>query len=112
MFADAGSYLWLIPALPLLASVLIAVFGYRVLREKSHWVCVAGAVGACFFSILTLLAVARGSHDAQAYYTFFSAGDWHVEFSLQADGLTAIMLVTVTFIGTLIAIYSAGYMHH
>ena len=109
---DPRSYLWLIPALPLLASALIAVFGYRVLREKSHWVCIAGAVGACFFSILTLLAVARGFHGTQVYYTFFSAGDVHVDFALQADGLTAVMLVTVTFIGTLIAIYSAGYMHH
>ena len=32
-------------------------------------------------------------------------------FSLRADALTAIMLVMVTFIGTLIAIYSVGYMH-
>ena len=32
-------------------------------------------------------------------------------FTLRADALTAIMLCTVTFIGTLIAIYSVGYMH-
>jgi NADH-quinone oxidoreductase subunit L len=34
-----------------------------------------------------------------------------VGLTLRADSLTAIMLVTVTFIGSLIAIYSAGYMH-
>ena len=34
-----------------------------------------------------------------------------VGFTLRADGLTAIMLVMVTFIGTLIAIFSVGYMH-
>src|SRR5207253_2309336 len=34
-----------------------------------------------------------------------------VGFSLRADALTAIMLVMVTFIGSLIAIYAAGYMH-
>src|SRR5207253_9346388 len=34
-----------------------------------------------------------------------------VGFTLRADALTAVMLVTVTFIGSLIAIYSAGYMH-
>ena len=39
-----------------------------------------------------------------------NAGDVHANFSLRADGLTAVMLVMVTFIGSLIAIYSAGYM--
>jgi NADH-quinone oxidoreductase subunit L len=113
MLDDPRSYLWLIPALPLLASILIAVLGYPVLREKSHLVCIAGAVGACFFSTLALVAVARGFQAAPTtYYTFFSAGNVEVNFSLQVDGLTAVMLVTVTFIGTLIAIYSAGYMRH
>src|SRR5262249_8128454 len=32
-------------------------------------------------------------------------------FQLRADALTAVMLVTVTFVGTFIAIYSAGYLH-
>src|SRR5439155_13002809 len=45
------------------------------------------------------------------YYTWFQAGDVDVGFALRADPLTAIMLVTVTFIGTLIAIFAAGYMH-
>ena len=40
-----------------------------------------------------------------------SAGAVNVDFGLRADALTAIMLVMVTFIGTLIAIYSVGYMH-
>src|SRR5436853_235752 len=52
MFDDPGGYLWLIPALPLLASIIIAAFGYQILREKSHWVCIAGAAGACVFSCL------------------------------------------------------------
>jgi proton-translocating NADH-quinone oxidoreductase chain L len=112
MFDDPRSYLWLIPALPLLASILIAVFGYSVLREKSHWVCIAGAVGACVFSMLTLAAVADGYDGHAFYYKFFEAGNVRVDVTLQADGLTAVMLVTVTFIGSLIAIYSAGYMRH
>ncbi len=110
MFDDPRSYLWLIPALPLLASVLIALFGYRILRGQSHWVCITGAVGACTLSVCTLVAVSRGFEDYRVYYTFFAAGNVQVNFSLQADALTAVMLVTVTFIGSLIAIYSAGYM--
>jgi NADH-quinone oxidoreductase subunit L len=112
MFDDPRNYLWLIPALPLLASVLIAVVGYRFLREKSHWLCIAAAAAACALSICTLAAVANGFQGTAIYYTFFSVGNVVVRFSLQADGLTAVMLVMVTFIGTLIAVYSAGYMRH
>jgi NADH-quinone oxidoreductase subunit L len=49
--------------------------------------------------------------EIHTYYTWFHAGNVNVGFTLRADGLTAIMLVTVTFISSLIAIYSAGYMH-
>lgn len=100
MFDDPRSYLWLIPALPLLASVLIALFGYRILRGQSHWVCITGAVGACTLSVCTLVAVSRGFEDYRVYYTFFAAGNVQVNFSLQADALTAVMLVTVTFMGS------------
>jgi NADH-quinone oxidoreductase subunit L len=112
MFDDPRGYLWLIPVLPLAASVVIAALGYRILRGHSHWVCIAGAIAACFLSVMTLMAVERGFQEpAVNYFTLFEACDVRVHFSLQADGLTAVMLVTVTFIGSLIAIYSAGYMH-
>src|SRR5262249_20021305 len=43
--------------------------------------------------------------------TWFRAGDVDVRFLLRADPLTALMLVMITFIGSLIAIFSIGYMH-
>ena len=98
----------LIPLLPLLASIAIAVLGYPLLRQYSHWPCILGAAGACVLSVIILLG---GEAPTQRYYEWFRAGDVSVGFALQVDGLTAVMLVTVTFVGTLIAIYSAGYMH-
>jgi NADH-quinone oxidoreductase subunit L len=44
-------------------------------------------------------------------YTWFQTGTVKIEGALRADALTAIMLVTVTFVGSWIAIYSVGYMH-
>jgi len=46
-----------------------------------------------------------------ANYTWFKAGEVNASFGLRADPLSAIMLVTVTFIGSLIALFSVGYMH-
>jgi proton-translocating NADH-quinone oxidoreductase chain L len=98
----------LIPLLPLLASLLIAVLGYPLLRQHSHWPCIAGAAGSCAMSVLLLT---QGDMPVHRYYDWFNIGNVNVGFSLSVDGLTALMLVTVTFVGTLIAIYSAGYMH-
>ena len=114
MFEDPRSYLWLIPALPLLGAALTAALGPRCLRGQSHWPCILASIGACFLSVMTLIAVARGfpsGNGFPTYYEWFVAGDLTVAFSLRVDGLTAVMLVTVTFIGSLIAFYSVGYMH-
>jgi NADH-quinone oxidoreductase subunit L len=103
--------MWLIPSLPLLAAVATAFLGPRFFRQASHWPCVAGVAGAFLLSIGLFISVLNQKHALLAsYYTWFQAGLVDVGFNLRADGLTAIMLVTVTFVSTLIAIYSIGYM--
>jgi NADH-quinone oxidoreductase subunit L len=117
MFEDPGPYLWLIPALALLASVVTTFLGPRLLRGNSHWPCILGALAACVLSVFVLVAVASGDRTFHSEVNWFRVellgGETVVDasFALRADGLTAIMLVTVTFIGSLIAIYSSGYMH-
>src|SRR5262249_33556323 len=46
------------------------------------------------------------------YFTWFQAGNVGVGFSLRGDALDAIMLVMITFIGTLVASFSTRYTHH
>jgi NADH-quinone oxidoreductase subunit L len=114
--------LWLIPLLPLLGSIVIAAAGRRWFPDKCHIPCIAGAIGACVLSIIVFTAVgvsgpiSAGKDTAWIkVMTTDSSGKDVVSvaanFSVRADGLTAVMLVMVTFIGSLIAIYSAGYMH-
>jgi proton-translocating NADH-quinone oxidoreductase chain L len=106
--------LMMIPVLPLVGAGLITLLGPRLLRGQSHWPCILGAAGACVLSFIVLFTVGQTADDKLPahtfYYTWFQAGDVDVGFSLRADGLTAVMLVTVTFVGTLIAIFSVGYM--
>src|SRR6476660_5206719 len=133
--SDVRGYLWLIPALPLLAAV-IAFFGPRFLRGASHWPCWIAVAISCVLSFFVLGAVkgldevkppAReqaAEHAAPApehtggkteyvekYYQWARIGNVDVGLTLRADGLSAIMLVTVTFVGLLIVIFAAGYMH-
>ena len=105
--------LWMIPLLPLLGSVVIAAVGRRWFAEQCHLPCIAGAIGSCIFALVAFVGIASG--DGELFLTgqstpWISAGNVVVNFSLRADGLTVVMLVMVTFIGSLIAIYSAGYM--
>jgi NADH-quinone oxidoreductase subunit L len=121
--SDLRPLLWLIPALPLAAAVVTAFLGPKLLRAQSHWPCVLGAGAACVLSVMVFWAVwtAPGGEgekplQVQTYYTVFRTGPpenpvLDVSFSLRADALTAMMLVMITFISTLIAIYSIGYMH-
>jgi NADH-quinone oxidoreductase subunit L len=118
MFGDVGNYLWLIPALPLLGAAVTAFFGPWLLRRQSHWPAILGGAGAFVVALLVLAAVPEpGGGIGDRYYTWFQAGQpgeagsLDIGFTLRADGLTALMLATVTFIGTLIFIYSIGYMH-
>ena len=110
--SDVWSYVWLIPVLPLAASVLtalIAFFGRGAVRQQAHWPCIFGAVGACVLSFAVFFNMPQAG--SVYYYTWFQTGDADVGFHLRLDSLTVVMLMTVTFVGSLIAIYSAGYMH-
>src|SRR5262249_51983705 len=60
---------------------------------------------------LVFRAVVGDAAAVEVYATWFQAGDVNVGFTLRADALTAVMLVMVTFISSLIAIFSVGYMH-
>ncbi len=136
MFDNVYSYLWLIPVLPLVGSAVIALFGQRFLKGQSHWPCVLAAGTSALLSFGVLLAVHNDElpKDDQgrpitshSYGTFARLGPIEdipatrpkhpgqpmveIDYSLRADGLSAIMLVTVTFISTLIAIFAVGYMH-
>jgi NADH-quinone oxidoreductase subunit L len=108
---DMDVVLALIPLLPLAAAALTALLGYGALRQHSQWPCILGAVGAFVCSVILLNAVAQGGNSNVTYYPWFQAGTVDVGVTLRADGLSAIMCVTVTLVGSVIVIYSAGYMH-
>jgi NADH-quinone oxidoreductase subunit L len=107
-------YLWLIPGLPLLASVVIAFFGPRFLKRHSHWPCIVAVALSCVLSVAAFFAVKGAEGESPtgivAYYSWIQSGDVNVGINLRADALSTMMLVMITFIGSFIVIYSAGYM--
>jgi proton-translocating NADH-quinone oxidoreductase chain L len=103
-------------ALPLIACLLSALMGTnKTLAKLAHWPAIVGFGAAAILAIMVLLKVSGSSGDKVAFVqnlgTWFSVGRIDVALSISVDPLSAIMLATVTFIATWIALFSAGYMH-
>jgi NADH-quinone oxidoreductase subunit L len=102
----------LIPALPLLGFLVNGLLG----RRLPHTVVslIACLLPAAAF-VLTLGAFgtlrATGQPIAETLFTWAAAGTFNVEAALYFDQVTAVMCLVVTGIGTLIHVYSIGYMH-
>src|ERR1035437_3195284 len=107
--------LWLIPALPLLASGIIAV-NKQPKRKLAASLAIGSMVMAFLLSLCAFAAtLGHGEHGAFREVFGFNwiqfGGQW-MDIGWVLDPLTAIMLVLVTFVSTLIFIFSVGYMAH
>ena len=74
----------------------------------------AGVIGAAFIvgviAFVRLLAMPAGSALSCMLWPWIEAGSFKVDVALRFDALTAVMVLVVSGVGTLIHIYSAGYM--
>jgi len=109
-------HLWIILALPLAGAAINGLFGKRWPQSAVNSVAV-GSVTLAFLAVAELVReFALLSPDQipfiGSYYTWMVAGSFKVDFALQVDQLTVVMLLTVSFVGMLIHIYSTGYMAH
>ncbi len=58
-----------------------------------------------------LIQLPEGSILKQKLWDWIVVGDFNISLAFQFDALTAVMLLFITFVATLIHIYSVGYMH-
>ena len=108
--------LWIIPALPLAAVAINLLLGDR-LGKRGTAVLACGAVLAAFgFALRAVLHLAslpeHERHLTELAWTWMRVGDFSVDVSFLLDPLSAIMVLVVTGVGSLIHIYATGYMSH
>src|SRR5277367_4284574 len=109
-------HLWIILALPLAGAAINGLFGKRWPQSAVNSV----AVGSVTLAFLAVAEAVREFSNLSAnqipvigdYFTWIVAGPFRVDFSLQVDQLTVVMLLVVSFVGMVIHIYSTGYMAH
>ncbi len=106
---------WLIPALPLLGFVLLALFGKRLGNPFAGWVGTFFATGSFVAAVLVFAGLYQAGGERnfeQHLFTWLPAGDFSVDIGFLVDPLSATMILFVTGIAALIHLYSIGYMHH
>lgn len=101
----------LIPFLPLIAFFINILLGRSFLKDSSHWVSIAAVIGSWLISLATVAGVINGNVINQDLYTWITSGGFRVSVGFLVDQLTAVMLVVVTTVSSLVHIYSIGYMH-
>jgi NADH-quinone oxidoreductase subunit L len=112
----ASGILWLIPALPIVASGMIALMK-QPMRKLSATLAIGSLSCSLLLSLFAFGHVLVGWASGAAVretvnFTWIQVGTAHVDLGWILDPLAAVMLVMVCFVGLLIFIYSTGYMAH
>ncbi|MDU4960711.1 MAG: NADH-quinone oxidoreductase subunit L [Sporomusaceae bacterium] len=106
-------YLWLIPLLPALGCILIAAAVYS--RPRLAALTALAALGSAFLlSAAAAAAVVSGGISMETPFirtvNWFQVGSLSVNWGVLLDPLSALLLIVVSTVALLVAVYSVGYM--
>ena len=106
---------WLLVAVPLASAAVLLLLG-RAAKSWGHWLGVAASTATfvvAFGAFLSLLG--RDASDRAFHETLFAwipGGQFHVDAGILIDPLSVSFVLLVSFVGTLIHVYSVAYMEH
>ena len=107
--------IWVLIALPALGAIILLLGGRRT-DKWGPYLGVLTVLGSAVLAVLMLLAMmALPVADRTINQTLFSwvfVGDFSVDMAFQLDQLSMVFVLLITIVGTLIHIYSLGYMAH
>ena len=105
--------LWLIPLLPLAGFLVNGIFGRRFSKSLVNVFAIGSVALAFAWVVKTLVGLGDlNTPYTEHYFTWIQSGLLTINCDFTVDRLTAVMLLIVTGIGSLIHIYSIGYMAH
>ena len=110
---DLLDLVWIVPALPAVGAALLLLFGRRIGEPKAGWLATGLMALSFAWSVVMLLAlrdVTPRRHTVDLF-TWFPTGGLQVKMGFLADPLSITFILFVTGVGTLIHLYSIGYMH-
>ena len=99
--------------LPLVASIISGFFGKYIGERSSEIVTSLFVSISAILSLIIFYKVLNNSYENNLLISsWINSGELNVNWSIKIDPLSAVMLVVVTLISSLVHIYSIGYMSH
>ena len=100
--------------LPLAGAIITGFFGRALGARASELITCAFMLVAAVLSWIAFSQIAL-AHEAATVkiplFRWLTSGDLDVNWSIRVDALTAVMLVVVNTVSSLVHVYSIGYMH-
>ena len=100
----------LVPLAPLCAALVVGLWGPRLGRPASHWLCILGVAVSTVASALILRDVLAGNTFDGELYTWMTSGELKFSIGFLIDPLTALMITVVSFVSLMVHVYTIGYM--
>jgi len=109
------SYAWLLIVIPAAVAALLLILG-KVTNAFGHWLATLAPIASCVLAVMMFVDLLGRAPDARAVglhlYTWIAAGAWQIDVGLLLDPLSMLFVLLITGVGSLIHIYSIGYMAH
>ncbi len=112
---DVLDLAWVIPVLPAVGAAILLLFGKRIGEPKAGWLATMMMALAFLASVIAFFALRSlppdQRHNVSDGFTWIESGGFRADFRFLVDPLSSTMTLFVTGVGTLIHLYSIGYMH-
>src|SRR5216110_3181685 len=100
----------LVPLAPLAGAIVVGLWGPKLGRAASHWICILGVAVSMVGSAFILRDVMAGNSFNGDVYVWMTSGDLKFAIGFLIDPLTALMITVVSFVSLMVHIYTIGYM--
>ena len=98
--------------LPLIGFLIAGLFGRLIGARGSEIVTTSLLIVSALLSWVAFIQVGFGSGTTRVQVaSWISSGQLQVDWAFRVDTLTAVMLVVVNTVSSLVHLYSIGYMH-
>ncbi|HEV8257215.1 MAG TPA: NADH-quinone oxidoreductase subunit L, partial [Casimicrobiaceae bacterium] len=100
----------LVPLAPLFGAIVVGLWGPKLGRAASHWICILGVSVSMVASVYILRDVQAGNTFNGDVYIWMTSGDLRFTLGFLIDPLTALMITVVSFVSLMVHVYTVGYM--
>ncbi|HOC45270.1 MAG TPA: NADH-quinone oxidoreductase subunit L, partial [Syntrophorhabdaceae bacterium] len=107
--------IWLIPAFPAIGFLINGLLGIRFPKTLTAWVACLSVIASFAVSATIFVQFLQMAPESRVFektvFDWIVSGDFKTTIGFRIDALSIIMCLIVSGVGSLIHIYSVGYMH-